>query len=126
MDNHVDIDKLAGQDLNTSIRILRVGFLGLPEQQNGQELVRDYRAKIERILEKLDQGMIRFIQKQDPDSLSFWAARVDLGIQKIHTLDKNLASIGQPQWSWTEVLSAMAFLEAIKQQAEIILANAGE
>ena len=53
-----------------------------------------------------------------------WANRMNICVEKISFLEETVA-LPHQRWNWTLVISAMVYLEALKQQASLLLENNG-
>ena len=100
-----------------TIEINKSGFEGLRSEPNGVQIVEETRHRMFGIIENIDSHMSQLL-KDDEHALVMWAHRMKMCTDRFHTLDKNLAFIGKPQWSWLEVIGAIAVIYTITKAAE--------
>lgn len=120
-----NIDHYLGPDaIARSVSFYLTGFADLPFQNGSQDQIPEYRSKIEKTLNAVDQKITDLL-KSDTERLIFWAARMKMCTRQFRVLEKNLAFKGKPHWDWAEVISAMSLLEATKECGTTFLGNNG-
>jgi len=106
-------------EIQKSIGFYINGFGGLPKEKGSVEVVAKYRKLIEAQLKKLDERMCKIMN--DDHDMTMWAVRMEGCRKHMRTLTMNSAFTGRPEWDWSEVIGAMAYLEAISKAAEATL-----
>ena len=103
-----------------SIENCRLALNGLITEPGAAEQTKNFRDKGFKLFESLDQKMTRLLI-DDSILLTSWANWMRSCLEAFDTLDKNIPFIGKRQWSWEEVLDAMALLEGIRTDVESFL-----
>ncbi len=108
-----------------SIRNYRLGLDGLRAEPGAANRVKPFRDKEELIFQNLDKKITDLLLPYDDLLLTSWANWLRSCLEKIDVLDKNIPFIGKRQWSWTEVIDAMGFLEGIRVDIQRFLLMQG-
>lgn len=111
-----------GEGFTRTFSVNKSALQGLKNEQGSEDMILDYRKKIELVLKSIDDLMSPFLSSlEEGGPLINWSASMGLCCKMLDTLDKNLAFKGKRQWSWDEVIDAMAFLETVKSGAKLTL-----
>jgi hypothetical protein len=94
-------------------------FLSIKDEDCPLDKVENYRKCVEEALKELDKRMCTVMTEQSDRII--WARRMKTCIGMMRVITMNLAFWGKPEWNWEEVAEAMAFLEAVKESAELTL-----